>query len=119
MRDQLHAENFVGKLAHFFHGSCKLDATALTPATGMNLRLDDPDGSAELFGGADRLFDRKRGNAARNDHAKLPQQFLALILMDFHGNPVRSDGVKKGIAARYDSPEGSVVPGFEGSYHCG
>ena len=95
MRDQLHAQDLGGELAHLIDRTRQLHAAALAPAARVNLGLHHPDWPAELLGGGDSLLDRKRGNAARNDHAKLPEQFLALVLMDFHGNPVRSDEVEK------------------------
>ena len=88
VRNQLHAQDLGGKLAHLVDRPRKLHAAALAPAARVNLGFHDPYGAAELLGCNDSLFDRKRGNATRNDHAKLPEQFLALVLMDFHGNPV-------------------------------
>src|SRR6185503_10994920 len=42
--DQLHAEDLPGQFAHGVDRLAELDAAALAPAAGMDLRLDDPHG---------------------------------------------------------------------------
>jgi hypothetical protein len=56
MRDELHAHDLAGFFFHFIKRLGDLDTTALTTATGMNLRLDDPDRPAQGFSGFKRLF---------------------------------------------------------------
>ncbi|MNI27536.1 hypothetical protein D3C73_812740 [compost metagenome] len=90
VRDQLHAQDFRGQLAHVVQRARQLDATALAAAARVNLCLDDPHRSTQLFSGSHGLVDGKSGDPARHRDAKLLQQFLALILVDFHVLPVRT-----------------------------
>src|SRR5690606_8362639 len=85
--DELHAEDRIGVLPHFSRRLGELDAAALAAATGVDLRLDDPDLAAQLFGGLDRLVDGETRNALGRDDAELPQQFFCLVLMNFHVCP--------------------------------
>src|SRR5690606_14221062 len=75
-----------------------LDAAGLAASTGMDLRLDDVDGTTELLRGGDRLIGRERGNAARHRHAILRKHGLGLIFMDVHGRSVRAGGAARSAA---------------------
>ncbi|MDT4839293.1 hypothetical protein FQZ97_730790 [compost metagenome] len=90
MRDQLHAQDFRGQLADVVQRARQLHAAALAAAARVDLRLDDPNRSTQLFSGSHGLVDGKSGDPARHGDAKLLQQFLALILVDFHVLPVRT-----------------------------
>ena len=83
---QLHAEYRLGVLPDFVGGLRHLDATALAAPAGMDLCLDHPNLAAESSCGGDRLIYREAGKATRGGHAILPQDFLALVLMDFHAS---------------------------------
>ena len=84
MRDELHAEDLAGLDAHLIDGARDLDAAALAPAAGVDLRLDHPHAAAERRSRGLRLVDRECRNAARRRHAVPPKDFLALIFVDFH-----------------------------------
>ena len=84
VRDELHAEDLAGERAHFVDRARELDAAALAAATGVDLRLHDPDRSAQLPRGLHRFVDGKRRDAARHRNAELAEQFLALVLVDLH-----------------------------------
>jgi hypothetical protein len=84
VRDQLHAEDLAGVLAHFFERGCDLDATALATATGVNLGLDHPDLAAQGFSCLDCVIDGRAVNPARNRNAEFLQDLLALIFVNFH-----------------------------------
>ncbi|CUI09453.1 hypothetical protein BN2497_13683 [Janthinobacterium sp. CG23_2] len=57
----------------------------------MDLCLDYPDRTAERLGCFDSLFHGQARNAARYRHSILPEDFFALILMDFHAGFPSSD----------------------------
>ena len=93
VRDQRHAENLPGQLAGFLGGLGNLDAAALAAASGVNLRFDDrATGTArqQLLGNRLRLFRRRSHFSLRHGDAILPQNRLALILVNFHGTSARS-----------------------------
>jgi hypothetical protein len=50
----------------------------------MDLCLDYPDRAAQRFRCLDGLVHGHARDAARNGHSELPEDFFALILMDFH-----------------------------------
>ena len=85
MGHQRHAEHALGFLAHLVDGLDHLDATALAAAASVDLRLDDPDRSAEFLGGAHRVFRRKGYRSPRNRHAELLQNRLRLVFVNVHG----------------------------------
>src|SRR5690606_1108918 len=70
VRDQLHAQDLAGQLAHLVDGAGQLDAPALATATGMDLGLHDPDGPAQLGGGGHGFVDRVGRDAAGYRHAE-------------------------------------------------
>ncbi len=63
--NERHAENLRGIFMHLVERLRHLDAAALAAPSGMDLRLHDPDLSAELARGGIRLAHRKAGDAAR------------------------------------------------------
>ena len=84
MGDQGHAEDLVGELADLLDRARQLDAAALAPAAGVDLRLDHPDGPAE---GPRRLlgFLGRVGHAAgEGRHAVIGEQRLGLVFVDVH-----------------------------------
>ncbi len=81
---QRHAENLRGELMHLFERLRHLDAAALAAASGMDLRLHDPDLAAEFARGGIRLGHRKAGHAARRGNPVLAKNFFALILVNVH-----------------------------------
>ncbi len=89
MRDQLHAEDLVGVLAHFFQRSCDLDTTAFATATSVNLGFDDPDLAAQGFSCLDCVIDGRAVNPARNRNAEFFQELFALIFVNFHALSLR------------------------------
>ena len=84
VRLQLHAEDFAGQLLHLIKRTRQLDAAALAASAGMDLRLHHPDRAAELLRRLDSLVHGESGIAARHGHARLAQEFLALVFMDLH-----------------------------------
>ncbi len=84
VRDELHAEDLAGALAHFVDRARDLDAAALAAAAGVDLRLHDPHRPAELTSPPHRLVDGERRNAARHRHAVAAEELLALVLVDLH-----------------------------------
>ena len=103
--DQLHAQDLPGQLLDLVERARQLDAAALAAAAGMDLRLDHPDGAAQLlrrFAG----FEHGEGRvAARHRHAEVAKDFLALVLVDLHGwaRAGEGDGVA-GVAGDDRSP---------------
>jgi hypothetical protein len=84
MRDQIvtkHGAGGRGGLIGVFH---HLDATALTTAAGMNLRLDDAHASAQLIDRFFCLFGSGSDNSARHSHAEALENFFGLELVDIH-----------------------------------
>jgi hypothetical protein len=57
---------------------------ASATATGVDLRLNNPNWAAELLRGFYRFLYGERGDAAWHWYTELTQDFLALVLMDFH-----------------------------------
>ena len=87
VRDELHAENVLGVQFGVFAGPRHLDAAALAAASGVNLRLDDHALRAlgkQLAGHRRGLFQRVGHFAPGHGNAVLRQDFLCLILVDFH-----------------------------------
>ena len=81
---QLHAEDLARQLLHFFERAGQLDAAPLAATTGMDLGLHHPHRAAELLCSFGGFLHAERGVATRNRHAGCAQDFLALVLMDFH-----------------------------------
>src|SRR5690606_31376666 len=84
VRHELHAEDLGSQLTDFIDGASQLDAAALPTTTSMDLSLDDPDRSTQFLGRCHGFVDGKGGDSAGHSHAKFLQQFLALILVNFH-----------------------------------
>src|ERR1700733_215090 len=73
----------------FFHVIDRLDhfhAAGFAAAPGMDLRLDDPDRSAEFIGGLLGLVDVESRYAARHRHAEFAQYSLGLVFVDIHSD---------------------------------
>src|SRR5688572_20076265 len=82
--DEGHADHALGVVAHLVQRLRDLDAAALAPAAGVDLRLYDPDVAAQLLGRLDRLVGGI-GNLPRKDaDAEFGEQSLRLILVDIH-----------------------------------
>src|SRR5258708_6664712 len=99
MRHQLHAENLSCEIADLVDRLGNLDSACLAAAAGVDLRLHDPDATAERLRGPDRFVDREGGNAARRRHAEAAKDFLALVLVDLHALP--SVSLSSLFAARF------------------
>src|SRR5574343_708696 len=89
VRDQLHAEDRAGVIAHFFERRCDLDATTLATATCVDLGLDDPNLAAQGFSCLDCVVDGRAVNPARNRNAEFFQELFALIFVNFHALSLR------------------------------
>ena len=50
----------------------------------VDLGLDHPHGAAELLGCFNGFLHRECGNATRNGHTKIAQDFLALVFVNLH-----------------------------------
>ena len=61
----------------------ELDAAGLAAPAGEHLSLDD-DRPAELLGGRTRLLGRRRKPPLRDRDAELPEELLALVLVEIH-----------------------------------
>ena len=55
----------------------------------MDLCLDDPNRATQLLGGFNRLLNGKGGDATGHRNAKLTQDFLALVFVNFHTSLVK------------------------------
>ena len=87
MRDQLHAEDVLGVQLGVFAGRGHLHAAAFAAAAGVNLRLDHHALRAfgKQFAGHRRGFFQRVGHfAPGHGNAVLRQDFLCLILVNFH-----------------------------------
>ena len=84
VRDQRRAEQALGLALHVVDRFHHLDATSLAASAGMNLRLHDPDGPAEIVGGFHRFVHAHGRNAARHRYAELAQHGLRLVFMNVH-----------------------------------
>ena len=92
--DQRIAEHFLDELLDFvdrlgeahaalFTGGGFLEL-ALAAAARMNLRLDDPERTAEFLGGGFGFLDLENWNAARNRHSEFLENGFRLILVNIH-----------------------------------
>jgi hypothetical protein len=76
-----------GEVAHLVDGARELDAAALAAAARVDLRLDDPHGTAQRLRRLHGLVDGERRDAARYRHAIAAEDFLALVFVDLHAAP--------------------------------
>jgi hypothetical protein len=86
MRYQSHPEDVRRVLANLVEASGQLHSPALSPSSGMDLCLDDPDASAELTCGINRLIDRIRHFPFGDGDVETSQDLLCLMLMNVHGS---------------------------------
>jgi hypothetical protein len=91
VRNELHAHDLFSIFLDLRERLGHLDAAAFAAAASMDLRLDYPDRAAQRFRCLDRLVHGHARNAARYRHPELPEDFFALILMDFHAGFPSSD----------------------------
>jgi hypothetical protein len=91
MGDELHAENARRMRAHLVERARELHATALAAAAGVDLRLDDPDRTAELLRGVDRLVHGEARKSARYRDAVAAKNVLALVFVDLHAGLASAD----------------------------
>ncbi len=89
MRHQILAQHVTGACGGFVRGFDDLDAAALTPAAGVNLRFDYTDAAAEILGGLLRLCRRRGNDAARHDYAETFEDFLGLKFVNIHSLTAR------------------------------
>ena len=85
MRDEPHADHVARDPARLVRALGELDAAALAPAAGMNLRLDDDRAAAEPAGDLAGFVRRERDFTARHGHAVPVQDGLGLVFVNFHG----------------------------------
>src|SRR5690606_18800 len=90
MRDELLAEQGFGRLLDLVVVAAQLDAAGLAARTRMNLRLDDPLGTADLVGSIGRLLGAIGQATARNRNPESRKQLLGLILVNVHFGPPRT-----------------------------
>ena len=83
-RHESHAEHGLGRVGRRLDRLHDLDAAALAPAAGVDLRLDHPDGTAELARRVLGLGPRIGDAAARHRDAEVRQQRLGLVLVNVH-----------------------------------
>jgi hypothetical protein len=101
MRDQIHSDHLFGQVVNVFRRAREFDAAALAAPARVDLRFDDH-WQSQFLGGLFGLGDRTRDPTARNFNVETAQQFLALILVNFHknvsmirlGSEKRSESVK-------------------------
>src|SRR6185436_11095844 len=62
--------------------------TALAAAASMDLRLHHPCLAAEFLGSTHRFLDAEAGDAAGRRNTISPEDFLCLVLVDFHHRPL-------------------------------
>ena len=84
-----------GVAAHAEGASGQLHATALTPATRVDLRLDHPHRAAQLLRRFQRLLHIECRVAAGHWHVELAQDFLALVFVNLHVGLFVSSGRKR------------------------
>jgi arylsulfatase A-like enzyme len=84
VRLELHAQDVAGARLDLVDRLGHLHAAALAAAARMDLRLDHPHRATELLCRLDGLLHRESRNAARDRHAKLAQDFLGLVFVNFH-----------------------------------
>ena len=84
MGDELHAQDGAGVGLDLVQRLGHLDTAALAAATGVDLRLHDPDRPAQALRNGQGFVNRKRRLAARYGHAVTPEDFLALVFVNLH-----------------------------------
>ena len=87
MRDQLHAEDGLGRGIGVIERLGHLHAAAFAAAAGVDLCLDHDDRVArreELLGRVIGLFERGHHLALRHGNAVLTQDVLRLVLVNLH-----------------------------------
>ena len=82
--DHAGAEHLAGHLAGLLRRLRQLDATGLTAATGMDLRLDHPLRAPEGAGSRLGLFRRACNDPLRHGNAEVREQFLRLVFVKVH-----------------------------------
>ncbi|EAU64946.1 conserved hypothetical protein [Stigmatella aurantiaca DW4/3-1] len=81
---QLHAQHRLGELLRLGGALGQLDAAALAAAARVDLRLHHDHRRGQLLGRGFRLIGREREDAPGSGDAVLPEEFLALVLVDLH-----------------------------------
>ena len=84
MGDESHAQHVPGRGDGHLGRFDELDATALAPAAGVNLRLDDPDRAAEFGHRRLGFLGREDDGAPGNGDPVFSQQALGLVLVNVH-----------------------------------
>src|SRR5262249_34022166 len=78
------ADHGLGQVGCLIGVFGQLHPAALPPPPGVDLRFDHHP-PAQLFGGGARFVGRFHHHSARSGDAVAAQDFLGLILVDFHG----------------------------------
>ena len=84
MRLELHAQDLASDALDVVNALGNFDAAALASAASVNLRLHHPDRATEFLRRLDGFLDGECGNATRNGHTKLAQDFLGLVFVNLH-----------------------------------
>src|SRR5690349_24404192 len=84
MRHELLTQQRSCRGGDFFFRAAELDPAGLAAPTGMDLRLYDPDRSAETPRRLDRLGGGVGHPAARHRNTEFRQQLFRLIFVDVH-----------------------------------
>ena len=88
MSDQSGPEQCLCMLAYLFGAAGQADAPSLTAASGVYLRLDDPELAAECVSRGDRLCGRRSDAAFGHGNAELGEQSLGLVFVKIQaGSP--------------------------------
>ena len=82
--DEIHAEHGAGDVGGFVGRVREFDAAGFTAATGVNLRFDDDDGSAEALSGGAGFFLAEGDFAARSRDAVAGENRFRLIFVNLH-----------------------------------
>ena len=100
VRHELFADQRLRRRRDLVLRAHQLDAAGLAAAAGMDLRLDDPNASADAPRHPDRLV-RGIGDAPlRHRHAEFREQLLRLVFVDVHGARLTSPPASRASCGR-------------------
>ena len=87
---ELHAQDLTGQTLDVVDGLGHFHAAAFASATCVNLGFHHPHRAAQFLSGFHRLLNGECWDAAGDRHAKLTQDFLALVLVNLHEISLRN-----------------------------
>src|SRR5687768_16048750 len=85
VRNKRHTQYLSGEVLHFVDRLRQLYTPTLTASTGVDLRLYNPRVPAQFSSGLHCFINAEAGDSRRCGNAKLVQDVLSLILVNFHG----------------------------------